>query len=818
MPYHTELGADVRPWQEWTDWEKWKFLQEHGPEEFARLTSPEGIPDVSDIAITQLPVYEGSPERLRGAYGYRPTDKAAETIERINRERDLASGRQLQMPPPRHTGAERYVMPEKTLSEFTDEDEFEYEFFDVQQEAARKKKDLDRLNLLSNRQLAEMIDAERAKTDKLGGGIYSVVTGKSYQRSTPTTSYDAAKMRGAAAQSPNVSSIEIQEIWKRWYELDKKGQAPSTDAEVDAFIEAVNPSDKGWDFIQNKLFPEYDLGKWKPMFKLLADGSLHTIYRRENADKSEELAGGYKLSIPEINLQRQMAGEKVAGDLLSDTNDAMTRARNAHLAGNLNTNKDLKKFFATNNITDYRIINEVQGAYPHLVSENDIVYLQKDGKIEGFPKYKVGQKTKEGWVSTDVAKIQNQQVISDAVARQVQVSLKGGAPGSPIVSEHDTLAAVTNELRKLNIPFDPSDLATDVKAVYGKATRLADKKLKDTNNLRSKKFAGWTEFEEAVIAGDYHPDAVEAISKQLERENPEWKYTGNRIWYNESGEVYEGPLDTYRDVIQAQKTHPYESIKDVPHPPVYELDMRDMPTEAGTHLMVYKEREPVAPGEYGDFVEKSGYFHNIGKEQELIKDYRTAGNPDFASHAQIEKHVVTVLFNLEQGNSLHDIRAIRELEKIQDPTGVIRASDVDIIMANISGWSAGLEKKLTAFGTGQKITLLPEERDEIASVALIAYKAHRVVMQQNLLDLQSEIDLDPYKVLKGTKDGRAIASKIGVFDVFSTRKWNRLMKDHGLKWVRVTGEVIGSTKEEVPLAEQSAQDIADTLFKKKKTN
>ena len=150
-------------------------------------------------------------------------------------------------------------MPEKTLSEFTDEDEFEYEFFDVQQEAARKKKDLDRLNLLSNRQLAEMIDAERAKTDKLGGGIYSVVTGKSYQRSTPTTSYDAAKMRGAAAQSPNVSSIEIQEIWKRWYELDKKGQAPSSDAEVDAFIEAVNPSDKGWDFIQNKLFPEYDL-------------------------------------------------------------------------------------------------------------------------------------------------------------------------------------------------------------------------------------------------------------------------------------------------------------------------------------------------------------------------------------------------------------------------------------------------------------------------------------------------------------------------------------------------------------------------------
>ena len=85
MPYHTELGGDVRPWEAWSDWEKWKFLQEHGPEAFSRLTSPEGIPGVSDLSVTYTPTYKGSPERLLGAHGYFPTDPALTTLEGIER-------------------------------------------------------------------------------------------------------------------------------------------------------------------------------------------------------------------------------------------------------------------------------------------------------------------------------------------------------------------------------------------------------------------------------------------------------------------------------------------------------------------------------------------------------------------------------------------------------------------------------------------------------------------------------------------------------------------------------------------------------------
>ena len=206
---------------------------------------------------------------------------------------------------------------ERTFSRYPTDRVSDYAQANVSKLASDRIVEMNRLSLLSDARWAAEINAERAKTDKVGG-LYTAFTGRRYARSPLVTSSDAPSAKKAT--SSDKKRIEQDEIWRMYQELLRQGKEPRSKAAFEKWISAINPSAEGAKYIFNEIADNYDWGDWVKLEKVDPDdpfGPSIEIYRQENSPEFyQAIEGGF--STGSVADDREAAKRKVSMDAVKN--------------------------------------------------------------------------------------------------------------------------------------------------------------------------------------------------------------------------------------------------------------------------------------------------------------------------------------------------------------------------------------------------------------------------------------------------------------------------------------------------------------------
>ena len=211
---------------------------------------------------------------------------------------------------------------ERTFSRYPTDRVSDYAQANVSKSASDRITEMNRLSLLSDAKWAAEINAERAKTDKVGG-LYTAFTGNRYTRSSLVTSSDAPSAKKAT--SSDKKRIEQDEIWRMYQDLLRQGKEPRSKVAFETWISAINPSAEGAKYIFNEIADNYDWGDWVKLLKVDPDdpfGPSIEIYRPENSPEFyQAIEGGF--STGSVADDRTAAKRKVSMDAVKNIIQSM---------------------------------------------------------------------------------------------------------------------------------------------------------------------------------------------------------------------------------------------------------------------------------------------------------------------------------------------------------------------------------------------------------------------------------------------------------------------------------------------------------------
>ena len=206
---------------------------------------------------------------------------------------------------------------ERTFSRVPTDKVPDYAQANVSKSASDRIAEINRLSLLDDARWAAEINAERAKTDKVGAA-YTIFTGNRYTRSPLVTSSDAPSAKKAT--SSDKKRIEQDEIWRMYQDLLRQGKEPRSKAAFETWIKAINPSAEGGKYIFNEIAGNYDWGDWVKLEQVDPDdpfGPSIEIYRQENSPEFyQAIKSGF--STGSVADDREAAKRKVSMDAVKN--------------------------------------------------------------------------------------------------------------------------------------------------------------------------------------------------------------------------------------------------------------------------------------------------------------------------------------------------------------------------------------------------------------------------------------------------------------------------------------------------------------------
>ena len=231
-------------------------------------------------------------------------------------------------------------------------------------------------------------------------------------------------------------------------------------------------------------------------------------------------------------------------------------------------------------------------------------------------------------------------------------------------------------------------------------------------------------------------------AEELERrKGDEWKYTLNRVLFNAEGKPLD--IDNYAEYLQAQddgyKYVEYNDAPDRPIPIASERTWFEVPDQA-TDLVPVKVK-----------IEKNGkeevaiiFVHNINAEQNRVSTAKTDLDADIAAYEAVNEKIDSIFSQLESGEGLSQMAAIRALEKLQDPTGVIRESDVALMKSAMGTlWDDLARLGVIVFERKPK-PLSDQESDQVANTAMVALEVIQRHLKLKLDRKKDQFTNDPY--------------------------------------------------------------------------
>lgn len=448
-----------------------------------------------------------------------------------------------------------------------------------------------------------------------------------------------------------------------------------------------------------------------------------------------------------------------ASNLLKSTNTAISGANELYLSQQLNSPQALTRYITDNGITDHRVISQLHSwaKNKNLVDETTLTPVYVNGKIKYKPVKEAEKMVGDGSAiypdDVEVATkgltgaavesyIKNKTVIHSGVVSTGNFTTdNSGNLQTPLPSEkvypsaQEVLDNILPELHSQGIYPDITELRADIESRIDKEKKDND----TTNDIILQGLRKDAKLAEIVKANINEGEALTNALDKLISFNPRLVYSQDMPshMYSVSGEATRiTSWNEYNDALKNNLS---------PNRPSFEVREKDMIAfpaipEGYTDLAPYnyttedgksKQEMRYTPSAAAKITnEAKKYSRKVAKDnQESVIKYTDGMNQ--------------LMLNTPAG----DYSAIRSMEKLFDPSGVIRTSDVENIKASLGGgMRAVVENLLFKLETGgYSVELSPFERDQLAYAMNTVFNSRKRYIEQLLTDAKADYNEQYYQ-------------------------------------------------------------------------
>ena len=527
----------------------------------------------------------------------------------------------------------------------------------------------------------------------------------------------------------------------------KQYGVPRTKDQLEKFIESTNANHKQIDTI-NKM---YDIFKWGDMAKIYrrnSDGTTKIYYRFKGSpghmdllsqpntfDSREDLTDvvdfekGQKAAAK--TTRTEVLAEALAGVTTQEAYDKITTQAEPgiileaiRIAKGMNPQLE-KRFVYTFdhfiNTEDGRLVRAKPGSTDWTKLSEDTKFINQSQDEEAYKLWK------ERSEKTTVA--QRNDIILQAVKFSIASSAERGGQLEPTDVLARRLAEVFTEA---GIPFEPKKLKDEIDAFYDREYHQKQASAihfqKGTDYLAKEAEKGTLSangFMKWLAENKVGESTSEALTKQLEKNYPSTPYKGANVLYDRNGNYKR--INTVAGSIDAQRNgYTYADFNKVPYANlVQDFNYSEINHDAETFVVTGwrktgGEDSDEAPGK--ENVRETRYTDKGARI--FYTRYRTEIAPTFKDIDTVYGTTARVLELLNLAGGTGDGFAIKSIEKILDPTGVVRASDVEFLR-QMGGHAEKFKKLWNQLVTQkQDLTeaLTPEFRAALARALLVVYR------------------------------------------------------------------------------------------------
>ena len=248
-------------------------------------------------------------------------------------------------------------------------------------------------------------------------------------------------------------------------------------------------------------------------------------------------------------------------------------------------------------------------------------------------------------------------------------------------------------------------------------------------HLLMPEFTSWDDFDKR--SQGMNNEAVIKAAEQLNMRKGElWEYDGERVLYNRKGEGIS--VSSWPELLKYRNggEYVYKSYNEAPDRPVHVVSDRfwATPPAAGLNIMAVNVLKKAGNEEGMEMI----YVWTPEGEKNEIDATRNDISESISDFETFTQRIAMILEKLKEGQRGTDFGAIRDLEKLQDETGVIRESDVLMIKQSIGRYRDVLEKFVNKIMQGDDTYLTQDERDQVANHALTTLKVLQDSMRANI--------------------------------------------------------------------------------------
>jgi len=258
-------------------------------------------------------------------------------------------------------------------------------------------------------------------------------------------------------------------------------------------------------------------------------------------------------------------------------------------------------------------------------------------------------------------------------------------------------------------------------------------------------YESWDDFDTKTKGMDN--EAIIKAAEELERrKGDEWKYELDRVLFNAKGDPI--TISDYVGYINARKGgYIYKEYNDAPDTPVPIASDRfwsTLPDQTSDLVPVKAEiKEFDEDGQETTRV-ATIWVHNVNREQHIVDTAKNTFDADILAYEEVNTQIDKIFSNLKSNDGLTQMAAVRMLEKLQDPGGVIRESDVALMKSAMGTLWDDLERLATVVFDRKPAFLSEQENDQVANTAMVALEVLQRHIKERLTRRKEQFLNDPY--------------------------------------------------------------------------